>query len=103
MHNHHVVPRSRGGTKTVPLCEGCHGKAHGLDEKTWTDHGKLTRAGLARAKVRGVKLGRPCKTFDVEEASRRLAEGSTQAATALAMGVSIPTLRSGLARAEGLQ
>jgi 5-methylcytosine-specific restriction endonuclease McrA len=28
-HQHHVVPRSLGGTKTVPLCEGCHGKVHG--------------------------------------------------------------------------
>lgn len=28
IHNHHVVPRSRGGTRTVPLCEPCHSKAH---------------------------------------------------------------------------
>lgn len=27
-HGHHVVPRSRGGTVTVPLCSKCHGKAH---------------------------------------------------------------------------
>lgn len=27
-HQHHVVPRSRGGTKTVPLCVDCHSKAH---------------------------------------------------------------------------
>lgn len=26
--NHHVVPRSLGGTATVPLCDGCHDKAH---------------------------------------------------------------------------
>jgi hypothetical protein len=31
LHDHHVVPRSRGGTKTVPLCEPCHGKVHDKD------------------------------------------------------------------------
>jgi len=29
IHNHHVVPRIKGGTKTIPLCEVCHGKVHG--------------------------------------------------------------------------
>lgn len=53
-HEHHVVPRSRGGTATVPLCERCHGLVHGLD---MSDHKRLTRAALAGAKRRGVKLG----------------------------------------------
>ena len=26
--DHHVVPRLRGGQRTVPLCLACHGKAH---------------------------------------------------------------------------
>ena len=26
--NHHVVPVSKGGTKTVKLCVSCHGKVH---------------------------------------------------------------------------
>jgi len=25
---HHVVPKSKGGTKTLPLCDECHAKAH---------------------------------------------------------------------------
>jgi len=54
-HDHHVVPRSLGGTKTVPLCEGCHGKVHGTNMKT----SALSRLGLARAKAAGVKLGAP--------------------------------------------
>lgn len=29
-YQHHVVPRSLGGTKKVPLCEMCHGKIHGV-------------------------------------------------------------------------
>lgn len=27
-HDHHVVPRSRGGTQTVLLCASCHGLVH---------------------------------------------------------------------------
>jgi len=30
-HKHHVVPASRGGTKTVNLCGQCHAKAHHLN------------------------------------------------------------------------
>jgi len=32
-HNHHVIPKIRGGTKTVPLCLSCHGKVH--DKEFW--------------------------------------------------------------------
>lgn len=56
LHNHHVVPRKLGGTKTVPLCEECHGKIHNLD---FTNHGILTKKGLDAARARGVKLGNP--------------------------------------------
>lgn len=28
LHSHHVVPKSRGGTKTIPLCVACHSLAH---------------------------------------------------------------------------
>ena len=27
-YEHHVIPQSRGGTRTVPLCGDCHAKAH---------------------------------------------------------------------------
>ena len=26
---HHVVPKSKGGTKMIPLCLSCHSKVHG--------------------------------------------------------------------------
>ena len=56
LHEHHVVPRSRGGTKTVTLCYQCHMKAHGRDGKG-LEHNRLTKQGLKVAKERGVKLG----------------------------------------------
>ena len=57
-HAHHVIPLARGGrdvlSNLVSLCAPCHGAVHGLD---LAHHRELTRAGLAAAKARGVKLG----------------------------------------------
>lgn len=55
LHQHHVIPRSLGGTKTVPLCETCHSKIHGKDLRI----SALTKAALAKKKEQGVKLGSP--------------------------------------------
>ena len=51
-HEHHVVPRSLGGTRTVPLCALCHGKAHGR-ERGFRNTPELTRAALAAKRSRG--------------------------------------------------
>jgi hypothetical protein len=51
-HEHHVVPRSLGGTRTVPLCALCHGKAHGR-ERGFRKTGELTKAALAAKRARG--------------------------------------------------
>lgn len=53
---HHVVPRSLGGTKTIPLCNNCHGKVHGIKRMHMST---LTKEGLQKARARGVKLGNP--------------------------------------------
>lgn len=52
-HDHHVVPLSRGGTKTIPLCSRCHGLAH---HKRMTTS-QLTRDVMARKRARGEYLG----------------------------------------------
>lgn len=49
IHMHHVVPRSAGGTKTVPLCERCHGLVHSLSMAT----SALAKAALARKRAAG--------------------------------------------------
>ena len=53
--NHHVVPESLGGTKTVPLCYECHGLVHDRD---FVKHRALVRAGIERARAEGKYNGR---------------------------------------------
>jgi hypothetical protein len=47
IQEHHVVPRLRGGTKTVPLCYSCHCKAHGRDSKG-LEHSRLVSEGIKK-------------------------------------------------------
>jgi hypothetical protein len=55
--DHHVIPQSLGGTRTVPLCGSCHNLAHGDHHTRRDDHKELTKAGIARALARGQKFG----------------------------------------------
>lgn len=52
---HHVVPQSLGGTKTVPLCKVCHPRAHG-EHGCW-DHRQLIKNTLSKKKDRGEYIG----------------------------------------------
>lgn len=63
-HAHHVVPKSLGGTRTVPLCTKCHGLVH---DRQFLNHVRLTKEGLARAKANGKRLGRPAGTCGRED------------------------------------
>ena len=54
-HDHHVVPRSAGGTKTIPLCGPCHGKVHGVTSLVTTS--ALTRAAMGRKRAAGEYTG----------------------------------------------
>jgi len=53
-HEHHVVPRLYGGSRTVPLCTKCHDRAH---SKRSTAKALIVE-GLARARARGAVVGR---------------------------------------------
>ena len=56
LHMHHVVPRSRGGTKTIPLCERHHAAVHGHNG---IGTSALTRAALAVKASRRELVGAP--------------------------------------------
>jgi hypothetical protein len=53
LHQHHVVPESLGGTRTIPLCEACHGKVHDADLST----SGLVKAALLRNRLSGLVAG----------------------------------------------
>lgn len=50
LHNHHVVPRTLGGTKTITLCGRCHGLVHSRD---MTHHATLTKKALEDKRAQG--------------------------------------------------
>jgi hypothetical protein len=52
-HQHHVVPRSLGGTRTVPLCARCHATVHDTGITT----SDLTAAAMQRKRERGEHTG----------------------------------------------
>jgi hypothetical protein len=52
-HDHHVIPKSRGGKKTIPLCVKCHSKAHGKN----MSHNQLTKDALKAKNIRGERTG----------------------------------------------
>jgi hypothetical protein len=53
--NHHVVPKSLGGTKTIPLCLKCHGLVHDRD---FIKYRKLHKIGVEKAVAEGKYIGR---------------------------------------------
>lgn len=52
-HEHHVVPRSLGGMRTVPLCERCHGLVHGRVFNIKF----LTSKAMTHKKAKGERVG----------------------------------------------
>lgn len=52
-HDHHVVPRSCGGTKTVPLCAECHGNIHDISLNQW----QLAKRGRRLKAAQGGFIG----------------------------------------------
>jgi hypothetical protein len=64
IHNHHIVPKSLGGTKTIPLCVVCHGRVH---QKDFVKFQNLARLGRKKYVENGGKLGRKTGTVESDE------------------------------------
>jgi hypothetical protein len=82
-----VVPRSRGGTRTLHLCEKCHSLVHDSDLKLT----QLVREGMARAKASGKKIGRP-RQVSAEEIKRLFKQGIPAMEIASRLGVPYQTV-----------
>ena len=52
IQHHHVIPRSRGGKKTVPLCEKCHGLVHNKS----MDIGDLIRETMSQKRKQNLRI-----------------------------------------------
>jgi hypothetical protein len=61
---HHIIPKSKGGTKTIPLCAKCHGLVHGRD---FVKHRQLHKEGVERAKLLGKYKGRVAGSGESKE------------------------------------
>ena len=67
IHQHHIIPKSLGGKKTIPLCNDCHGKLHGKKggiHKNPNDWRRLIKIGMKKYIANGGKLGRKVGTTE---------------------------------------
>lgn len=60
---HHVVPESKGGTKTVPLCAGCHSIVHDAKLVTLST---LIKEGRKKSQERRAEIIERCKKGEVK-------------------------------------
>ena len=95
LEHHHFIPRSEGGpddeTNILTLCFSCHGKVHGIVRRNLS---VLIKQGIARAKTKGVKFGRPRFPDAVlQDILKRQAQGQSVRVTAKAIGVSTYTVQ----------
>ena len=92
---HHVVPVSMGGKQTVPLCQRCHSLAHGvLSEIQYSS--ALIRIGIANARAKGTRIGRPSKLDGalVARVMALRAEGRPYADIASIVGISVGSVHA---------
>jgi len=74
-YRHHVIPKSRGGTKTVPLCGACHALVHGCLALHTRE---LTRAALRSRRAAGMKTGGDIPFGYRSEAGRLVPDAAEQ-------------------------
>ena len=78
-HRHHVVPKSKGGQRTVPLCERCHGLVHDANLSI----NALREEAIARRRAKGLRIGRKPKTITPEQLAQIQGLPITRAAAVL--------------------
>lgn len=69
---HHVVPESLGGTKTIPLCDLCHPKAHG-ETGYWRTR-DLIKAKLKERKEQGYRIGGQIPYGKMADGNKRIVD-----------------------------
>jgi len=80
-NKHHPIPVSRGGKRTILLCEPCHSKAH--HAKNNMNISALTKEALRKKKAQGFKLGSP----DIKKAQKAARLANKSKANDFALGL----------------
>jgi len=84
-YQHHVIPKSKGGRRTVPLCGVCHVKIHGRLALHTAD---LTRDALRVRKENGMKTGGTVPFGYHVKKGRLIKDGNEQKAVRLILALS---------------
>jgi hypothetical protein len=84
-YRHHVIPKSKGGKKTVPLCGVCHALIHG---RLSLHTAELTRAALRSRRSSGMKTGGDIPFGYRVEAGRLVPDADEQKAVRLVLDLS---------------
>jgi hypothetical protein len=89
---HHIVPKSLGGTRTVPLCYRCHSLIHSI---TAVNISALVKAGIAKAIANGKHIGKPRKydNFQVDKIINLLNELKSIRAVGRNLGIPESSIR----------
>ena len=104
IQNHHVVPRIKGGKKTIPLCNICHGIVHGRKNgihKNPLTMSELVKEGQKKAREKGIYIGRPNGSKETKdkffskhtEIIKLISKGYSQRLIANKLNVSPKTIR----------
>lgn len=99
--DHHVIPRSQGGKKTVKLCDICHSKAHNLPDYTFSNHSDLVKNGLKKVRENGIKLGRPLQDFPYDKVAALKIKGLSESRIAKILDLSLTTLNRRMKNKDG--
>jgi hypothetical protein len=62
-HWHHVVPKSKGGVRTIPLCQQCHAKVHSPHLLVTR---RLTKDALDIKRQKGERVGAIPYGYDLD-------------------------------------
>jgi len=90
IHYHHVVPKTLGGKKTIPLCNLCHGLVHNID---YVKIKSLQMAGIEKAKKDGKYKGRTKASIKkVESAINLIKSGQSVKSAASKYNIGLSTL-----------
>lgn len=89
-HAHHIVPKSLGGTRTLPFCHKCHSKIHRID---FTNVSSLIKKGLAKAKASGTVCHRPLIDICFKTVRKHRKAGLSWKSVGKLMGIAEETVR----------